>query len=226
MRPQNVAWKGKKMSTKVIKSNKEKTREMTMLAMFIAIIAVLGLVPSGLGSSSLGFIKIAPNIEATIIHIPVLIGAAMFGRKMGLYLGIAFGTVSLIAAFIYASPLFVYPWVSVLPRIIFGFVIYDVVQLFKKMIKNPHASYFVSFFLLSAIHTILVLPMLWTSFTMVLGYDSLAQAFVPYITALAASGVFISAPLEALLAGLIGASVYVRLLQQGTKKDDALEAEE
>jgi uncharacterized membrane protein len=214
------------MSTKVLKSNKEKTREMTMLAMFIAIIAVLGLVPSGLGSSSLGFIKIAPNIEATIIHIPVLIGAAMFGRKMGLYLGIAFGTVSLIAAFIYASSLFVYPWVSVLPRIIFGFAIYDVVQLFKKIIKNPHVSYFVSFFLLSAIHTILVLPMLWTSFTMVFGYDSLAQAFVPYITALATSGVFISAPLEALLAGLIGASVYVRLLQQGMKKDDALEAEE
>jgi hypothetical protein len=68
--------------------------------------------------------------------------------------------------------------------------------------------------------------MLWTSFTIVLGYDSLSQALVPYITALAAGGTFISAPLEALLAGLIGASVYVRLLQQGTKKDDALEAEE
>lgn len=214
------------MSTKVVKSNKEKTREMTMLAMFIAIIAALGLIPSGLGSSSLGFIKIAPNIEATIIHIPVLIGAAMFGRKMGLYLGIAFGTVSMIAAFLYASPLFVYPWVSVLPRIIFGFVIYDVVQLFKKLIPNQYVSYFVSFFLLTVVHTLLVLPMLWTSFTMVLGYDSLAQAFGPYITALATSGVFISAPIEALLAGLVGGTVFVRLMNQSQKTEEDYIVEE
>jgi len=214
------------MSTKVVKSNKEKTREMTMLAMFIAIIAALGLIPSGLGSSSLGFIKIAPNIEATIIHIPVLIGAALFGRKMGLYLGIAFGTVSLIAAFLYASPLFVYPWVSVLPRIIFGFVIYDVVQFFKKVIPNQYVSYFVSFFLLTMIHTFLVLPMLWTSFTMVYGNGNLIDSFGFYIAALVGSGVVISAPIEWLLAGVVGSTVFVRLQKQVTKKDNEIEMEE
>jgi len=214
------------MSTKVIKSNKEKTREMTILAMFIAIIAILGLVPSGLGSSSLGFIKIAPNIEATIIHIPVLIGAALLGRKMGLYLGIAFGTVSMIAAFIYASPMFIYPWVSILPRIIFGFIIYDVVQFFLKVIKNKYIALFTSFFLLTIIHSLLVLSLLWTSFTMVFGYSSLTLAFIPYLTSLVLWGVPLSALVEAILAGAIGGTIFLRLLLQLNKKDDSIEMSE
>ncbi len=195
---------------KNVKSVKERTREMTILAMFIAIIAVLGLVPNGLGGS-LGFIKITANLEATIIHIPVLIGAALLGRKVGIYLGLAFGVVSLIGAFIYSSPFFVYPWVSVLPRIIFGLVIYDVVQFFQKLIKPRFLALGISFFLLSLIHTLLVLPMLWTSFAMVLEYDSLGQAFIPYLVALNASGVPITAPIEALAAGLVGATVVLRL---------------
>ncbi len=210
------------MKTKVLKSNKEKVREMTILAMFIAIIAVLGLVPNGVGAS-LGFIRIAPNIEATIIHIPVLIGAALLGRKMGFYLGTAFGIISLIAAFIYSSPLFVYPWVSVLPRMIFGFIIYDVVQFFLKIFKVKYVALIVSFFLLSVIHTLLVLPLLWTSFTMVLGYNSLAESFIPYLTALVASFVPISATIEAVLAAVIGGTIYMRLTMNMNRDDESEE---
>lgn len=207
------------MKTKVLKSNKQKVREMTILAMFIAIIAVLGLVPNGVGAS-LGFIRIAPNIEATIIHIPVLIGAALLGRKMGFYLGTAFGVISLIAAFIYSSPLFVYPWVSVLPRMIFGFVIYDVVQFFLRVIKVKYVAYLVSFFLLTVIHTMLVLPLLWTSFTMVLGYSSLGEAFIPYLTALVASFVPISATIEAVLAAVVGGTIVLRLTMNFNQDSD------
>lgn len=214
------------MKTKVLKSNKEKVREMTLLAMFIAIIAVLGLVPSGLGSSSLGFIKITPNIEATIIHIPVLIGAALLGRKMGFYLGTAFGIVSLIAAFIYSSPLFVYPWVSVLPRMIFGFVIYDVVQFFLKVIKVKYVALLTSFFLLTVVHTMLVLPLLWTSFTMVMGYSTLGEAFVPYITFLVTYFVPITAIVEAVLAAIIGGTIFLRLKLNLNKDDESEELSE
>lgn len=206
-----MAWKGKKMTNTVPKSNKEKTREMTLLAMFIAIIAVLGLVPSGLGSSSLGFIKITANIEATIIHIPVLIGAAMLGRKMGFYIATAFGVVSLIAAFIYASPFFIYPWVSVLPRMIWGLMIFDVAQFFSKRIKNQYVAYGIAFFVLTLIHTLLVLSLLWTSFTMVMGYDSLGQAFGPYITFLITYLVPVASLIEAALAAFIGGVLMVRL---------------
>jgi len=86
-------WLGKGKIMKKTISKREQTRQMTILAMFIAIVAVLGLVPNGLGGT-LGFIKIAPTIEATIIHIPVLIGAALLGRKFGIYLGLAFGVIS------------------------------------------------------------------------------------------------------------------------------------
>lgn len=199
------------MQTKVVKSNKEKIREMTLLAIFIAIIAVLGLVPSfGLGSSSLGFIRIAPNIEATIIHIPVLIGGTLLGRKMSIYLGLAFGVVSLIAAFIYASPLFVYPWVSVLPRLVFGLVIYDVMQFFQRLIRNKYLAFGIGFFVLTLIHTVLVLSMLWTSFAIYTEMELLAS-FVPYILWLVSVLVPVSAAIEAALAGLVGAVVALRL---------------
>jgi len=199
------------MQTKVVKSNKEKIREMTLLAIFIAIVAVLGLVPSfGLGSSSLGFIRIAPNIEATIIHIPVLIGGTLLGRKMSIYLGLAFGVVSLIAAFIYASPLFVYPWVSVLPRLVFGLVIYDVMQFFQRLIRNKYLAFGIGFFVLTLIHTVLVLSMLWTSFAIYTEMELLAS-FVPYILWLVSVLVPVSAAIEAALAGLVGAVVALRL---------------
>ena len=141
---------------------------MTILAMFIAIVAVLGLVPNGLGGT-IGFIKIAPNLEATIIHIPVLIGGALLGRRQGLYLGIAFGVISNIAAFIYFSPLFVYPWVAVLPRLIFGLIIYDVTRFFVKITKNKIVGVGISFMLLTLIHTLMVLTMMFTSYSMVFG---------------------------------------------------------
>jgi uncharacterized membrane protein len=207
-----VAWKGKfKMLSRKALSKKEQTREMTILAMFIAIIAVLGLVPNGLGGT-IGFIKIAPTIEVTIVHIPVLIGAALLGRRTGIYLGLAFGIVSNLAAFIYASPFFVYPWVAILPRFIFGLIIYDVLMFFVKIIKNKYVAVGVSFFLLTIIHTLLVLSMFWTSFALVYQYESLSAAFIPYIEFLLLWAVIPFAPLvEGVIAAIVGAVVVVRL---------------
>lgn len=211
------------MSEKRVLSRRERTREMTILAMFIAIIAVLGLVPNGLGGT-IGFIKIGPTIEVTIIHIPVLIGAALLGRRNGIILGIAFGVISNIAAFIYASPFFVYPWVAILPRFVFGLLIYDVLKFFVKIIKNKYVAVGVSFFLLTLIHTVLVLSMFWTSFTMVLEYPSLTEAFIPFIQFLLLYFVIPFAPLvEALIAAVVGAIVVVRLASFRNNKDFMIE---
>lgn len=207
---------------RTVKSNKAKIRELTMLAIFIAIVAVLGLVPSGWSSSSIGFIKIAPNMEATIIHIPVLIGGALFGRKMSFWLGTAFGVVSLIAAFLYQSPLFYYPWVSVLPRILFGLVIPDVLALFKKIIPNRSVAYGLGFFTLTVVHTLLVLPMLWTSYA-ILTETPLLTAFVPYLLFLVAAFVPITASVEAVIAGLVGTIVPRLKDNLAHRADDAVE---
>ena len=203
-------WLGKgKIMRKTI-SKREQTRQMTILAMFIAIVAVLGLVPNGLGGT-LGFIKIAPTIEATIIHIPVLIGASLLGRKFGIYLGLAFGVISNIAAFIYTSPLFIYPWVAILPRILFGLIIFDVTQFFIRVTKNKLIGTGISFFLLTLIHSLMVLTMLFTSYSMVLGTGVWADDFIPYLTLL----VFLNVPWASLIemgmAAIIGGIIVVRL---------------
>ncbi|MCK5731660.1 MAG: ECF transporter S component [Tenericutes bacterium] len=199
------------MSQKKVLTKKEQTREMTILAMFIAIIAVLALVPNGLGGT-IGFIKIAPTIEVTIVHIPVLIGAALLGRKAGIYLGLAFGVLANIAAFIYASPFFVYPWVAILPRFIFGLIIYDVLTFFVKMFKNKYVGVGVSFFILTLIHSLLVLTMLWTSFAMVMDIDTLSLALKPYIEFLILYTVIPFAPLvEGEVAAIVGSIIVVRL---------------
>jgi len=200
------------MTEKKVLSKKEKTREMTILAMFIAIIAVLGLVPNGMGGT-IGFIKISLNMEATIIHIPVLIGAVLLGRKFGIYLGLAFGVVSNIAAFIYVSPLFVYPWVAILPRFFFGLVIYDVTRFFIRMVRNRYLGMGISFFVLTLFHTLMVLVMMWTSYTMVFGTGNLIDDFIPYLGVLVFYNVPWASLIEAGIAAVVGAVVVVRLAE-------------
>ncbi len=212
------------MTEKKVLSKKEQTRQMTILAMFIAIIAVLGLVPNGLGGT-IGFIKIAPNMEATIIHIPVLIGAALLGRKMGIYLGLAFGVIANIAAFIYVSPMFYFPWVAILPRFIFGLLIYDVTKFFIRVIKNKYLGIGISFVLLTLLHSVMVLTMAWTSYTMVFTDGTLAEAFIPFITLLVALNVPLVSLIEAVTAGIVGGAIVIRLASYLKNKDYVSEPE-
>lgn len=67
------------------------TRQLTLTALFIALVVLLGLTPLGL--IPLGFINV------TILHIPVIIGALVLGLRGGLILGCAFGLVSTLRAF-------------------------------------------------------------------------------------------------------------------------------
>ena len=62
--------------------------DMVILAMFTAIIFLLGFTP-------LGLIDL-PLIKATILHVPVIIGAIVLGPKKGAFLGAMFGIQSLI----------------------------------------------------------------------------------------------------------------------------------
>lgn len=207
---------------------------MTLLAMFIAIIAVMAFVPY------LGFITIGA-ISATIIPIPVLIGGVLLGRKGGIILGLTFGVVSLIrgAMSVNFDYLFIFPWVSVLPRFIFGLLIYDTYQIIKKIFRIQILSLVIAFFLLSMIHSLLVLPMLVTTFPIVLGSPSLQGivggdnvTFIQSIDSFRAVmglifGILISNSIvEALLAASIGAIVTDRLLVFLNRKEKIEEVEE
>ena len=74
-----------------MKKNKEKkgTRWMVSVALMAAIIIVLANTP-------LGMIQL-PIIKATTVHIPVIIGAILFGPLAGAILGGVFGICSLIS---------------------------------------------------------------------------------------------------------------------------------
>lgn len=114
--------------------NKMSTKEMVTAAVLSAIIVVLGYTP-------LGLIPL-PTMTATILHIPVAIGAILYGPKMGLTLGVVMGLTTLSKALLAPvgplDPLFINPLVSVLPRALMGVLTAYVFIGVNKMIKNSN----------------------------------------------------------------------------------------
>ena len=66
-----------------------KTKDMVVVALFAAIIIVMACVPF------LGYIPLGV-INATIIHVPVIIASVVLGPRKGAFLGGVFGLTSLI----------------------------------------------------------------------------------------------------------------------------------
>ena len=92
----------------------------------LAIIGVLGAISVVLGMTPLGFIPVGPT-RATIMHIPVIIGAIMEGPIVGGLVGLIFGIFSIYQAITAPTPVsfvFLNPIVSVLPRILIGITTY------------------------------------------------------------------------------------------------------
>ncbi len=83
----------------------------------LTIAGVLGAVAILLGATPLGFIPVpTPAGSATIMHIPVIIGAIMEGPVVGAAVGLIFGLFS----FIRGGAFFVDPLVAILPRVLIG----------------------------------------------------------------------------------------------------------
>lgn len=128
-----------------------KTLGLVQIALFTAIIFVMSMVP-GLGYIPLGV------IQATTIHIPVIIGALIMGPKKGAVLGGVFGLTSLINNTIFVKPTsFVFsPFIAVemggavaivksliicfVPRILIGVIPYFIYRFIRKLMKNSKAS--------------------------------------------------------------------------------------
>lgn len=73
------------------------TLQLTLTALFVALILIFGLTP--IGMIPLGFINIS------LLGVPVVVGTLMLGLKTGLLLGACFGTISALSAFgIYGTP--------------------------------------------------------------------------------------------------------------------------
>ena len=99
--------------------NKEKTRKLVISAMLGAITLVRGLTP-------LGFIRLGV-MNATTMHIPVIIAAILEGPIVGAAVGLIFGVSSMVKAFTMPLPtsfVFWNPLIAVLPRVLIGVVSY------------------------------------------------------------------------------------------------------
>lgn len=95
------------------------TRQLTIVAVLGAISAVLGFTP-------IGFIQIGA-ISITTMHIPVIVGAILEGPLVGMMAGLLFGVISIVRAFMMPTPtsfLFWNPIISILPRVLIGYVTY------------------------------------------------------------------------------------------------------
>lgn len=129
---------------------KNKLYQQVLTALLSGIIVLLSLIPN------IGYILIPPGISLTIIHIPVLVGVFLVDKKNSLFLGFIFGLSSLINALVRAtSPLdqaFIYPWISILPRMLFAFIAKLLIDFFVKLkdIKNGNIYIFITVSLITA----------------------------------------------------------------------------
>ena len=186
------------------KDVRSKIASMAVDAFFIALL-MLTFVPS------LGFIAVTPAISLTLLHLPVLLGAALFGPKKGLLYGFVFGLSSYVQAL--SSPgfnaLFAYPWVAIPPRMLFGFIAGIVFSFIGKLNKTGiKAVYLASAsFLLTYLHTLLVFGDLLifhyeTVSALLFSQEAIAASLTFFaIIAIGASG-------EATLAAIITPSLY------------------
>jgi uncharacterized membrane protein len=116
-----------------------KTKDITLYAMYFAILALLSFTP-------LGFITIF-TFAITTIHVVVLVAAFTLGLKGGLIVGLGFGIMSLLRALIApTSPFdaaFINPIVSVLPRVLFGLIAGSMAEYLPRFFKKVPTSIFV-----------------------------------------------------------------------------------
>ncbi|WP_312498861.1 ECF transporter S component [Enterococcus sp.] len=129
---------------------KRSTFDLVLTAFFLGILILLASVPF------LGFIPLGP-INATTMHIPVIIASIILGPRIGGFLGGAFGLISMIRSTLIITPLsFVFSpfvplygtdqgsWkavlVALIPRILIGVAPYFVFKGCQKMWKNKQQS--------------------------------------------------------------------------------------
>lgn len=95
------------------------TRQIVIVGMLSAISVILGL-------SGYGFIPL-PIAKATILHLPVIIGAILEGPIVGAFIGLIFGLFSMYQNILTPTVLqfaFLNPLVAIVPRVLIGVTSY------------------------------------------------------------------------------------------------------
>lgn len=206
---------------------KTDTLTLVQLALLTALIILLAFVPY------IGYIKIPVlAIQATTIHIPVIVGSILLGPKAGAVLGFCFGVTSLInnttqpgiTSFCFSpfismgeglggSPLALV--ICFVPRILCGVVPHYVYRLLQKLGKETEKPKKISMLAAgvagSLTNTILVMTMIYLFFGQ--QYAAARGMAFEAVLGVILSVVFINGTLEALVAALLAAAVCLAILK-------------
>ena len=146
--------------------NKQKTKNLAFMSLFIAIEILMVMVPF------LGFIPVGP-LRATTLHIPVIIAGIVLGKEKGAGIGLVFGLSSLImntiqptvTSFVFSpfiSGSILSAFIAIVPRVLIGYVAGLIYELLKG--KNETIAMIVGSFLGAMTNTILVLGGIYVIF--------------------------------------------------------------
>lgn len=201
----------------------KKTQYLSFMAMFLAIEIILVVTP-------LGYLPIGP-INATTMHIPVIIAGIALGKKAGAQLGLVFGLTSVLnATFRPAITSFVFTpfipiggmsgnWkslvIAIVPRILVGFLAGLLFEKLRARNINENVSVIAGALCGAITNTVLVLGGIYLFFgaeyaaTMKVAYDALMAILLGII---ATNGVA-----EAVLGAITALLVY-KAIRPMTKK--------
>lgn len=147
--------KGKEEEIDAEDKRRMRIRSMTFDAVIIALLFAMSFIPY------VGFINVGP-FSLTLLHLPVLLGASLFGWKKGLLYGTVFGLLSWFRALYAASSVFDVAfqkiYVAVPPRILFGLLI-GIMSTFVTKISRDRPRYImlmISCFVATCAHTVMV----------------------------------------------------------------------
>lgn len=185
-------------------------KKLTLTGALSALVIVLGI-------TKLGFITLGAATSITILHIPVILICMLAGLPEGLFVGLVFGSLSLIQAAMSPTgaldPFFVNPLISVLPRMLIAVIawgLWKALNLIPHMPKTVAAG--ITGFITTVCHTLLVLGSLYVfkaaDVKAVLGG-------MGYFALVGACG--FNVVLEALAATIICAAVFAGLFVAGKK---------
>ena len=185
-------------------------RQITMIGMLSGISIFLGL-------TGLGFIPL-PTMRATIMHIPVIIGAVIEGPVVGALVGLVFGLFSMYQNFTLPGPtsfIFMNPIIAIVPRILIGLVAYYVYSLIRNKIKKESISIAIAALLATFTNTAGVLSLAYLFY---LEKYSAALGINPDTAALAIAGIGITNGIpEAIISAVICVPVIIAIIK--IKKD-------
>lgn len=203
-----------------------KTKKLTLTAIFLAIIILFSFTP--LGFINLGFIK------ATLVHVPVIIGGIVLGPRIGAFLGLSFGLLSMTintmtpSALSFAFSPFIPVigtnsgslWavvIALIPRILTGVVPYFVYKWLTATNKLPdRLSLFFSGVAASMVNTLLVMNLIYLLFQD--AYSQLKGVIGSGLYKAVLSVIFINGVPEALVAGIVVSAitgVLIKIYQKG-----------